>query len=106
MGLAPQIDEHHQKLIHESDLMVAVGLDPVELRPDWLHAWPNEKPLIYFGVSPSELIHSNQVQVLGEQQYDHNAYVMSDVTPLQVKGPIFSMDGIYAMNALRFSQKL
>jgi len=38
---------------------------------------------------------SNQVQVFGEQQYDHNAYVMSDVTPLQVKGPIFSTDGIY-----------
>ena len=38
---------------------------------------------------------SNQVQVFGEQQYDHNAYVMSNVTPLQVKGPIFSTDGIY-----------
>ncbi len=41
---------------------------------------------------------SNQVQVFGEQQYDHNAYVMSDVTPLQVKGPIFSKDGIYAFD--------
>ena len=41
---------------------------------------------------------SNQVQVFGEQQYDHNAYVMSDVTPLQVKGPIFSTDGIYAFD--------
>jgi len=41
---------------------------------------------------------SNQVQVFGEQQYDHNAYVMSDVTPLQVKGPIFSMDGTYAFD--------
>jgi len=41
---------------------------------------------------------SNQVQVLGEQQYDHNAYVMSDVTPLQVKGPIFSKDGTYAFD--------
>ena len=41
---------------------------------------------------------SNQVQVFGEQQYDHNAYVMSDVTPLQVKGPIFSTDGIYTFD--------
>ena len=41
---------------------------------------------------------SNQVQVFGEQQYDHNAYVMSDVTPLQVKGPIFSTDGIYVFD--------
>jgi lysophospholipase L1-like esterase len=41
---------------------------------------------------------SNQVQVLGEQQYDHNAYVASDVIPLQVKGPIFSKDGTYAFD--------
>ena len=41
---------------------------------------------------------SNQVQVFGEQQYAHNAYVMSDVTPLQVKGPIFSTDGIYTFD--------
>ena len=41
---------------------------------------------------------SDQVQVFGEQQYDHNAYVMSDVMPLQVKGPIFSTDGIYTFD--------
>jgi len=41
---------------------------------------------------------SNQVQILGEQQYDHNAYVVSDMTPLQVKGPIFSKDGTYAFD--------
>jgi len=41
---------------------------------------------------------SKQVQIFGEQQYDHNAYVMSDVTPLQVKGPIFSTDGIYTFD--------
>ena len=41
---------------------------------------------------------SNQVQIIGEQQYDHNAYVMSDATPLQVKGPIFSTDGIYTFD--------
>jgi len=38
---------------------------------------------------------SEQVQVLGKQQYDHNAYVMSDETPLKIKGPIFSKDGTY-----------
>ena len=42
--------------------------------------------------------HSDQVQIFGEQQYDHNAYVMSDVTPLQVKGPIFSVDGTYVFD--------
>ena len=51
--------------------------------------------ILTFDVFPKD---SNQVQVLGEQQYDHNAYVMSDVTPLQVKGPIFSKDGSYAFD--------
>ena len=41
---------------------------------------------------------SNQVQVIGEKQYDHNAYVMSDITPIEVKGPIFSTDGIYTFD--------
>ena len=48
--------------------------------------------ILIFDVFPKD---SNQVQILGEQQYDHNAYVMSDITPLQVKGPIFSKDGTY-----------
>jgi len=41
---------------------------------------------------------SNQVQIIGEQQYDHNAYVMSDLTPLQIKGPIFLTDGTYVFD--------
>jgi len=51
--------------------------------------------ILIFDVFPED---SNQVQIFGEQQYDHNAYVMSDVTPLQVKGPIFSTDGIYTFD--------
>jgi len=51
--------------------------------------------ILTFDVFPKD---SNQVQVLGEQQYDHNAYVMSDVIPLQVKGPIFSKDGTYVFD--------
>ena len=48
--------------------------------------------ILIFDVFPQD---SNQVLVFGEQQYNHNAYVMSSVTPLQVKGPIFSKDGTY-----------
>ena len=51
--------------------------------------------ILIFDVFPKD---SNQVQIFGEQQYDHNAYVVSDVTPLQVKGPIFSKDGSYTFD--------
>jgi lysophospholipase L1-like esterase len=51
--------------------------------------------ILTFDVFPQD---SNQVQVLGEQQYAHNAYVMSDVIPLQVEGPIFFKDGTYVFD--------
>ena len=51
--------------------------------------------ILIFDVFPED---TNQVHVFGEQQYDHNAYVMSDVTPLQVKGSIFSTDGMYTFD--------
>jgi len=51
--------------------------------------------ILTFDVFPKD---SNQVQVLGEQQYAHNAYVMSDVIPLQVEGPIFFKDGTYVFD--------
>ena len=51
--------------------------------------------ILIFDVFPDD---SKQVQVLGKQQYDHNAYVMSNVTPLEIKGPIFSKDGTYTFD--------
>ena len=45
-GLSPVVDEHQQALLARADLLVAVGLDPVELRPNWLPGWPAELPVI------------------------------------------------------------
>ena len=52
------------------------------------------------------------IKVIGEKQYDNNAYVMSgskyspemsgenltSITPLQITGPIFDTEGIYAFD--------
>jgi acetolactate synthase-1/2/3 large subunit len=45
-GLSPVVDEVQQALLAEADLMVAVGLDMVELRPNWLPGWPDDLPII------------------------------------------------------------
>lgn len=45
-GLSPVVDERHQALLAQADLLVAVGLDPVELRPHWLPGWPQTLPMI------------------------------------------------------------
>ena len=46
MGLSPVVDRHQQALLAQADLVIAVGLDPVELRPDWLPGWPDALPIV------------------------------------------------------------
>ena len=45
-GLSPVVDAHQRTLFEQSDLMIAVGLDIVELRPQWLPGWPEDLPII------------------------------------------------------------
>ena len=51
-GLSPVVDAHQQALIAEADLLVAVGLDPVELRPEWLPGWPAALPVLSLSENP------------------------------------------------------
>ncbi len=39
-GLSPVVDAQQQALLAGADLLIAVGLDPVELRSQWLPGWP------------------------------------------------------------------
>lgn len=45
-GLSPVVDAHQRALFEQADLMIAVGLDIVELRPQWLPGWPDGLPII------------------------------------------------------------
>jgi acetolactate synthase-1/2/3 large subunit len=45
-GLSPVVDAHQRTLFEQADLMVAVGLDIVELRPQWLPGWPEDLPIV------------------------------------------------------------
>ena len=45
-GLSPVVDAHQQAVLAEADLLVAVGLDPVEPRPQWLPGWPEDLPMM------------------------------------------------------------
>jgi acetolactate synthase-1/2/3 large subunit len=49
-GLSQVMDAHQQARLSEADLLIAVGLDPVELRPQWLPGWPADLPMI--GLDP------------------------------------------------------
>ena len=82
-------DNTNKKDVLNVKYFLAISKNNEKLLREYFFA---EDGILIFNVFSED---SNQVQVFGEQQYDHNAYVMSDVTPLQVKGPIFSTDGIY-----------
>ena len=82
-------DNTNKKDVLNVTYFLAISKNNEKLLREYFFA---EDGILIFNVFSED---SNQVQVFGEQQYDHNAYVMSDVTPLQVKGPIFSTDGIY-----------
>ncbi len=45
-GLSPVVDAHQRTLFEQADLMIAVGLDIVELRPQWLPGWPEALPIL------------------------------------------------------------
>ena len=85
-------DNTNKKDVLNVTYFLAISKNNEKLLREYFFA---EDGILIFNVFSED---SNQVQVFGEQQYDHNAYVMSDVTPLQVKGPIFSTDGIYTFD--------
>jgi len=64
-GLSPVVDTVQQALFEQADLLIAVGLDPVELRPHWLPGWPADLPMIDVG-SSADLLHPATVCLEGE----------------------------------------
>ena len=42
-GLSPKSDKHIMPLLDEADLILAVGYDPIEMRPGWRDPWAPEK---------------------------------------------------------------
>jgi len=45
-GLSPVVDAQQQALINSADLLIAIGLDPVELRSQWLPGWRSDLPML------------------------------------------------------------
>jgi len=58
LGLSPVVDAVQQALLAEADLIITLGLDPVELRSAWLPGWPPTTPVLriepYDGVLAEE----------------------------------------------------
>ena len=67
-GLSPIADRHLMPLIDQSDLIILVGYDPVEMRHAWTNPWDAaEKPVIEFTGAPNtHYVHMANVSFVGD----------------------------------------
>ncbi|MCP4807399.1 MAG: thiamine pyrophosphate-binding protein [Proteobacteria bacterium] len=66
-GLSTTVDALQQDLLSTCDLLVTVGLDPVELRPQWLPGWREDLPVIALDrAAPTDLTHPVDTLVVGD----------------------------------------
>ncbi len=66
-GLSPVIDEKQQMLLSQADLLICVGLDPVELRPQWLPGWPESLQVVSVdNLPPVDLVHPLERVLVGD----------------------------------------
>jgi acetolactate synthase I/II/III large subunit len=52
VGLSPVVDAINLRAVAESDLLVLIGFDPIELRDAWVDAWPADKACITLDWAP------------------------------------------------------
>ena len=52
-GLSPLADQHLLPLVHESDLIIAAGYDPIEMRAGWRNPWGETGKVIEFTAVPN-----------------------------------------------------
>ena len=108
-GLSTTADAVHKGLVEQADAVIAVGLDPVELRPQWLPGWPADTPVHVFDDDPPHDLTAAITTAQGLQN-------LSSVTPCtgwaegEVAahrahwGPLFEEDSFGPATAIRAIQ--
>ena len=69
VGLSPVVDAENMRLVHEADLIVMAGFDPIELRDAWLDAWPEAQAVISLDWGPL----NHRIFPEGERAYGDTA---------------------------------
>lgn len=52
-GLSPVVDAIHLERVHDADLVLCAGFDPVELRAEWIAPWGREKRTVALDLVPN-----------------------------------------------------
>ena len=65
-GLSPLADQHLLPLVHESDLIIAAGYDPIEMRAGWRNPWGETGKVIEFtAVTNTHYMHQADLSFVG-----------------------------------------
>ncbi|HJM51061.1 MAG TPA: thiamine pyrophosphate-binding protein [Alphaproteobacteria bacterium] len=67
VGLSPRADELVLPFVHESDLVILAGYDPIEMRSGWCQPWAAGQPVIEFSaVANSHYVHLASHSFVGD----------------------------------------
>lgn len=65
-GLSPKADRHLLPLLKESDCILLLGYDPIEMRINWRNPWPEDAPVIEIApVARNHGMHSVRHTLIG-----------------------------------------
>lgn len=77
VGLSPVVDAENMKLVHEADLIVMAGFDPIELRDAWLDAWPEAQAALTLDWGPL----GHRIFPEGERAYGNLPRMLAQLAP-------------------------
>ncbi len=66
IGLSPKADKIILPIVYESDLILLVGYDPIEMRSSWINVWGSNKSVIEFSDRPNtHYVHQASMNFVG-----------------------------------------
>ena len=80
-GLSPKADKVLMPLIEAADLILLAGYDPIEMRINWRHPWPETTPVIEFAAEqPLHFMHRADLSFVGDVKAGLRA-LLADASP-------------------------
>ncbi len=87
-GLSPLADQHLLPMVHESDLIITAGYDPIEMRAGWRNPWGEKGKVIEFTAVPNtHYMHQADLSFVGHIREGLNT-LRRGVSP----GPVWKGD--------------
>ena len=82
-GLSPKADKVLLPLLESADFILLAGYDPIEMRINWRHPWPETTPVIEFAAAqPMHFMHRATMSFVGDVKAGLHA-LLADAAPAE-----------------------